>query len=106
LNHLDLKNVLLAKHVQHVVLIHFPIALFITSFAFDLLARWRRDRIWATAAYYNLFGAAIATVPAVITGVIAWQWLLEGEKLKGDLRFHLVALLVAHPASGEVRTDA
>jgi len=90
LNHLDLKNVLLAKHAQHVVLIHFPIALFITSFIFDLLARWRRDRILATAAYYNLLAAAIATFPAVTTGLIAWRWLLEGEKLKGDLRLHLL----------------
>lgn len=90
MNHLDLKSILLAKHAQHVVLIHFPIALFITSFGFDLLARWRRDRILATAAYYNLFAAAIATLPAVVTGLIAWQWLLEGEKLKGDLRLHLL----------------
>ena len=34
--------------------------------------------------------AAIATLPAVVTGLIAWQWLLEGEKLRGDLRLHLL----------------
>jgi uncharacterized membrane protein len=33
-NPFDLKTVLLAKHAQHVVLIHFPIALFITAAAF------------------------------------------------------------------------
>jgi hypothetical protein len=33
----DLKTALLAKHAQHVVLIHFPIALFITGVAFDLI---------------------------------------------------------------------
>jgi uncharacterized membrane protein len=41
-NPFDLKAALLEKHAQHVVLIHFPIALFMASFAFDLLARWRR----------------------------------------------------------------
>ena len=35
-NPFDLKTVVLAKHAQHVVLIHFPIALFITAVAFDL----------------------------------------------------------------------
>jgi len=90
LNPFDLKSALLAKHAQHVVLIHFPIALFLASFAFDLLARWRRDRNLATVAYYNLTAAAIATLPAVVRGLIAWQWLLEGEKLRGDLRLHLL----------------
>ena len=37
LNPFDPKTVLLAKHAQHVVLIHFPIALFITAVAFDLV---------------------------------------------------------------------
>ena len=34
----DWKSVLLAKHAQHVVLIHFPIALFIAAVVFDVLA--------------------------------------------------------------------
>jgi uncharacterized membrane protein len=90
LNPFDLKSALLAKHAQHVVLIHFPIALFIASFAFDLLGRWRRSRNLATAAYYNLMAAAVATLPAVATGLLAWRWFLEGEKLKGNLRLHLL----------------
>jgi len=86
----DLKAALLAKHAQHVVMIHFPIALFMASFAFDLLARWRGNRTLATAAYYNLIAAAVVAVPAVATGLVAWRWLLEGEKLKGNLRLHLL----------------
>jgi uncharacterized membrane protein len=89
-NPFDLKAALLSKHAQHVVVIHFPIALFMASACFDLLARWCRDRALATAAYYNLLGAAVAALPAVATGLIAWQWLLEGEKLKGNLRLHLI----------------
>jgi uncharacterized membrane protein len=90
LNPFDLKTALLAKHAQHVVLIHFPIALFIASFAFDLLGRWKRDRNLENAAYYNLMAAAVATLPAVATGLLAWRWLLEGAKLKGNLRLHLL----------------
>ena len=86
----DLKSVLLAKHAQHVVVIHFPIALFLVSCAFDIVARWSRRRSLATAAYHNLAVAAFATLPAVATGIMAWQWQLEGKSLRGNLRLHLV----------------
>ena len=86
----DLKTVLFAKHAQHVVLIHFPIALFIIGVLFDFLAQWKKQRVLAEAAYYNLLVAAIATIPVVITGIVAWQWELEGQKLKGILLMHLV----------------
>jgi uncharacterized membrane protein len=36
--------ILLAKHAQHVVLIHFLIALFIAAVAFDYLAQWTNNR--------------------------------------------------------------
>ncbi len=86
----DLKAALLAKHAQHVVLIHFPIALFIAGVAFDFLAQWTKQRILAAAAYCNMLAAAVATVPVLITGVLAWQWQLEGQRLKGILLEHLV----------------
>jgi len=34
--------------------------------------------------------ASVATVPVVITGLLAWQWQLEGHKLRGILLQHLV----------------
>ena len=46
--------ILLAKHAQHVVLIHFPIALFISGVAFDLLSRGKRDSQLASAAYRRI----------------------------------------------------
>ena len=85
-----MKTVLLAKHAQHVVLIHFPIALFIIGVLFDLLAQWRKQRLLAAAAYYNLLVAAIAAIPVVITGILAWRLELEGQRLKGILLMHLV----------------
>jgi uncharacterized membrane protein len=86
----NIKTVLFAKHAQHVVLIHFPIALFIIGVLFDFLAQWKKQRLLAAAAYYNLLVAAIATIPVVVTGILAWQWELEGQKLKGILLMHLV----------------
>jgi hypothetical protein len=51
---------------------------------------WRENRQLAIAAYYNLVAAAIATLPAVVTGLLAWQWLYGGVNLRGSFRLHLV----------------
>jgi uncharacterized membrane protein len=90
MNPFDLKSVLLARHAQHVVLIHFPIALFLVSVAFDLAAQWKRNTTFAAVSYYNLALAAISSVPVVATGLMAWRWQLEGQKLKGTLLLHLL----------------
>jgi uncharacterized membrane protein len=89
-NPFDIRTVVLAKHAQHVVLIHFPIALFITGVAFDYLAQRTKNRTLAAAAYFNLLLAAISSVPVVASGFAAWQWALEGQKLRGVLFTHLV----------------
>ena len=91
----DPKTVFFAKHAQHVVLIHFPIALFITAVGFDLVAQWTKRTGLADAAYYNLIVAAISTIPVVVTGLLAWQLQLEGRKLKGILLTHLVLACVS-----------
>jgi uncharacterized membrane protein len=58
-----IRTVLFAKHAQHVVLIHFPIALFIVGVLFDFLGQWKGKRVLVAAAYYTFLVAAIATVP-------------------------------------------
>ena len=85
-----MKTVLFAKHAQHVVLIHFPIALFIIGVIFDFIAQWTKRRLMAAAAYFNLLVAALSTIPVLITGILAWQWELEGQRLEGILLMHLV----------------
>jgi len=90
INPFDPKTVLLAKHAQHVVLVHFPIALLITAVGFDIAGEWWKRPLFATVARYNLAVAALATIPVVGTGLLAWQWQLEGHKLKGILLQHLV----------------
>jgi uncharacterized membrane protein len=94
-NPFELKTALLAKHAQHVVLIHFPIALFITAVAFDVAGQWTNRRGLAAAAYYNLLAAAISTLPVLVTGVLAWQFQLEAQKLKGILLLHLVLACIS-----------
>lgn len=94
-NPFDLKAALLAAHAQHPVIVHFPIALFIASAVFDILAIWRREPILAAVGYFNLVGAAITVPFAIATGLGAWQWQLEGATLKGNLRLHLICALTS-----------
>jgi uncharacterized membrane protein len=94
-NPFDLRTILLAKHAQHVVLIHFPIALFITGVGFDLLSRGNRNSQLASAAYLNLSIAAATVILAALTGLLAWQFDLDGKKLRGLLLLHLITALSA-----------
>jgi uncharacterized membrane protein len=94
-NPFDLRTILLAKHAQHVVLIHFPIALFIAGVGLDLFSRGKRSLRLAEAAYLNLALAAVTVLPAVLTGLLAWQFVLEGKRLKGLLLMHVVAAAIA-----------
>jgi uncharacterized membrane protein len=94
-NPFDLRTVLLAKHAQHVVLIHFPIALFIIGVGLDLLSRGKRDSHLASAAYWNLSIAAAFIIPTALTGLLAWHFALDGQKLKGLLLMHLVIASIA-----------
>jgi uncharacterized membrane protein len=90
-NPFDPRSALLAKHAQHVVLIHFPIALCIIGVAFDFVALRTKNAAMAAAAYYNLVVAATATVPVLLTGILAWRFALEGAALKGILLYHLLS---------------
>ena len=38
----DLRQMMMEKHAQHVVLIHFPIALFIAGVGLDFVAQWTK----------------------------------------------------------------
>ncbi len=99
-NVFDIRAALSAKHAQHVVLIHFPIALFLSGVAFDFAARWIKRAnpnetnstrtTLAAAAHVNLLAAAVSVPPVVVSGIIAWQWLLDGQRLRGVLLLHLV----------------
>lgn len=95
MNPFDLRTIFLAKHAQHVVLIHFPIALFIMGVAFDLIAQKTKRRAVAAAASYNLVIAAISTLPVLLTGVIAWRLALGGAKLEGILLLHMILACTA-----------
>ena len=85
----DPRSVFLARHAQHVVLIHFPIALFLIGVLLDLISRVKPDARLATAAQVNLTAAAICIIPAYLTGFLAWQFALDGQRIHGLLLYHM-----------------
>jgi len=93
MNPFDLKSVLLAKHAQHLAMVHFPIALTFVSVLFDLLSLRKQSLALLRAAYYTVIVAAISAVPTIATGLLAWQWQLEGARIKGNLKLHLILAL-------------
>jgi uncharacterized membrane protein len=95
MNPYSIREALLAKHAQHVVLIHFPVALFTAGVAFDLAAMWTKRCALAAAAYYNFLIAALSTPLVVATGLLAWRFAFDGGKLKGILLQHLVLGVVS-----------
>src|SRR5437773_11970370 len=102
LNPFDLKAALLAGHAQHPVIIHFPIALFIASVGFDVLAIWRKHPALAAVAYYNLVGAATTNPIAFATGMGVWRWQLEGGAMHGNLMLNLSCALTSASLTSSV----
>ena len=88
-NPLDFRAAILARHAQHPVIVHFPIALFISSAIFEIIALWRKQPTFASVAYFNLLGAAVSIPFTIASGLVAWQWQFEGATLKGNLLIHV-----------------
>ena len=98
-NPYDLKTLLLPKHAQHPVLVHFPIALFIISLFFDALALWKRDHTLAATGYLNLTVAAVTSLLALVTGLLAWNYAYGGISLaalqgNATLKQHLILSVI------------
>ena len=95
MNPFDLKSALLARHAQHVALVHFPIALIVVGVLFDLLALRKQNANLLRSAYYTVIVAAISAAPTIATGLLAWQLQFEGKTLRGNLKLHLVLALLS-----------
>jgi len=93
MNPFDPKSALLAKHAQHVVLIHFPIALFLAGAAFDMAARWTKrapnKATLTAAARLNILAAAVFCFADPGHRHYCLAMAFAGKKLKGLLLLHL-----------------
>jgi hypothetical protein len=102
MNPLDWPTVLLAKHAQHVALIHFPIALYIAAVALDLLGAWTKREDFAAAGYFNL---SLPRFPFSQRFSLGWwlgngSWTATGSRASCSGTFCLLA--VPRSSSGRV----
>jgi uncharacterized membrane protein len=89
-NPFDPRTVALAKHAQHVVLIHFPIALFIAAVAFDYGAQWTKSEALAAADTSTCCSPRSRRSRSLRLGSSRGNGPLEGQHLAGILLMHLV----------------
>jgi len=60
----------IGSHPLHPMLVAFPIGLLVTSFIFDLVARWRDLPSLSSAAWYCIIAGLIGGVIAAIPGIV------------------------------------
>src|SRR5436305_502622 len=95
----------ISSHPIHPMLVAFPIALFITSFVFDVLSAAASNAQFAAAAWYcaiaGLIGGAAAAVPGAIDLFTVVPPNSSGKKrglLHGGLNACVLALFIAMAA--------
>ena len=61
------------KELYHYLVIHFPIALFITGYMFDLLGYFRSNSIFSKFSFWNLFLGIFWGILSIISGLLTDQ---------------------------------
>lgn len=72
---------------NHEAIIHFPIALFITAFAFALIGLFYRRGLFKELVFWNLIFGIVATFAAIYTGLIE-QDQISDRRLDEALELH------------------
>jgi uncharacterized membrane protein len=83
-----MSEILNPTNAFHPILVHFPIALFFASLAFDLLGVIRRDKTLLMAGFYNLVFALLGALGSLVTGFIAMRRLQF--PFEGDTKAHII----------------
>jgi uncharacterized membrane protein len=84
----DLKQAKLLGHPIHVMLIHFPMALFPVGFFFDLLSFLKDEKVFALAGLYCMGIGLAGAVIASIFGAIDFLRLPDDETIRTKAVIH------------------
>lgn len=68
----------IAGHPLHPALVHFPIALWSATWAWDMLGAWTGSAAWWHTGYWCLVAGIVMALPAAITGLM--ELLSLGER--------------------------
>src|SRR5437870_12943765 len=72
------KGLRLFGHPLHMMLVHFPIALWSVSLLGDVAWLWRGETLWAEMAFWSLGAGLALAVPTAVTGSVDYLALAAG----------------------------
>jgi uncharacterized membrane protein len=84
----------LARHPLHPMLVPFPIALLVATFACDVAYWWTRNEFWAQVAFWALGAAILTAALAAIAGLIDFMGNARIRAL-GDAWQHMIGNVIA-----------
>jgi uncharacterized membrane protein len=87
----------IGKHPIHPMLVPFPLALWTTSFATDILFYFQRNSTYLFVAKYLIAAGILGAIAAAIPGIIDW-WAIKDREAKKVANWHarlnVLALIV------------
>ena len=92
------KELVLGKplgHPSHAMFIHFPVAFYIGAFGFDVMSRVGHFPSAPLTGTWLIMGAALMTVPAVITGLVDYFGMVPGSTKRRWATRHLILQVIA-----------
>lgn len=72
--------------------VHFPVALWTTSIAWDALGLWRGEASWWALAYWSLAAGLVMALPALATGFAEFVRIARGDPSERTATGHMVAM--------------
>src|SRR5207244_10698927 len=72
------KGLRLFGHPLHMMLVHFPIALWSVSLLGDVAWLWRGERLWAEMAFWSIGAGLALAVPTAVNGFVDYPALACG----------------------------
>jgi len=90
---MSIKDILQGKplgHPSHPMVVHFPTALFPTSFLFDLLSWGIAEPALVKVAFYNIAVGLLASLLAVLTGFVDYFGMVPGSRKHRVTTWHLL----------------
>ena len=88
----------IAGHPLHPALVHFPLALWSTTWAWDVLGAWTGLQVWWQTGFWCLVAGTVMAVPAAITGVMELTALEKGHPAEDIAMRHMLLMSSAFAA--------
>jgi len=79
-------------HPLHPALVHFPLALWSVTWAWDLLGVWTGSDVWWQTGFWCLVAGTVMAAPAAITGLMELVTLEDGHPAADVAMRHMLIM--------------